>query len=134
MQNTEQNTSCLSGMAAETLYDLSLLEEMEDNEYLVQVLNIFLRNTPDDLKQMAAALKAGNTEVIARTAHKIKGSAGVIQAADLCKLLSSIENVAKTGAVNEELKALIASAERLYNFTDQALKRHIQELKRTSGT
>jgi HPt (histidine-containing phosphotransfer) domain-containing protein len=116
-------------LAAAELYDLSMLEEMEDNEYLIEVLNIFLKDTPVELKDMKDALKTGRTEMIALKAHKIKGSAGVIEAAQLCMLLDKIEKIAKTAIITDTLKNLIEDAQLQYNILGQALRLHIQQLK-----
>lgn len=129
MQKHEPHTENIAVFTAEDLYDLSMLEEMGDNEYLVQVLNIFLRDTPVELKEMKVALNTYNIEIIAQKAHKIKGSAGVIQALELCCLLAGIEKIAKAGIINDTLKGLVENTQQLYNITEQALKKHIQELK-----
>ena len=128
MQNQEPHTQYISA-AAEDLYDLSMLEEMDDTEYLVEVLNIFLKDTPAEFKEMKDAVKAGHTETIAQKAHKIKGSAGIIEAVELCNLLDGIEKIAKTASIDDTLKNLVENAQQLYNIIGQALKIHIQGLK-----
>jgi len=40
------------------LFDLSMLEEMDDLEYLAEILEIFLKNTPVELKQMGKEITA----------------------------------------------------------------------------
>ena len=129
MENQDQQTENLLTAATEELYDLSILEEMDDNEYTVDILNIFLKDTPVELKEMKAALHEGNTETIAKKAHKIKGSSGIIQARGLCSMLDRVEKIAKTGTINDTLKSLVESIQQLYNITDRALKLHLQELK-----
>ena len=129
MEKPESLTQSIPVPAAEYLYDLSILEEMGDNEYMAEVLGIFLRDTPFELKEMKTALYTGNAKIIAQQAHKIKGSAGIIQAAELCGLLDRIEKAAKTETAGDILKSLIENTLRQYNNIEQALKKYIQELR-----
>ena len=129
MENSEIYTQAISLSTAANLYDLSMLEEMDDTEYLLEVLTIFLRDTGLELKEMTAALNAGDTVIIAKKAHKIKGSAGIIQAGELCNLLDRIEKIAKTGTVDDTIKNLVENTLSLYNMIEQTLKKHIPELK-----
>jgi HPt (histidine-containing phosphotransfer) domain-containing protein len=129
LKNFEPNNKNILAPAEEQLYDLSMLEEMDDNRYVAEVLNIFLRDTPVDLKEMNDAFNAGNTATIAQKAHKIKGSAGVIQAGELCSLLKEIEKITRAGIINDVLKKLMESTLQLYNIIECALHKHIQQLK-----
>lgn len=111
-----------------SLYDLSMLEEMEDNDYLAEVLTIFLKETPGELKEMKEGLLAGNTTIICKKAHKLKGSAGIIQAEKLLGLLDEIEILAKKGVANTILTTLINDAQRQYSSIEQALEKHLKGL------
>src|SRR6202008_5018382 len=44
----------------EKLYDLSLLEELDDKESLFDVINLFLDNTPAEVKQWPVLLEQKN--------------------------------------------------------------------------
>ena len=113
----------------ENLYDLSMLEEMDDNEYMAEMLTIYLKETPEELKEIRAALTAGKTEIIARKAHKLKNSAGVLQANNLMALLTNIETIAKSGKVNEELITLIADVHREHKNIEYGLRKYLETLK-----
>ena len=113
---------------AKVHYNLSMLENMDDNDYLAEVLTIFLRDTAQELKEMKEAVKAGQTAIIAQKAHKIKGSAGVIEATEMCNLLNRIEEIAKTATINDILKSLIEDTQQLFNNIAQPLKIHIKQL------
>jgi len=112
----------------ETLYDLSMLEELEDNEYLAEVITIFLEEAPADLKEMRQAATGGNHDVIAKRAHKLKGSAGVIQAEKLIDLLMRIETRAKNGATVTELQQLVDNTKQLYGNIELALQKYLKTL------
>ena len=127
-KNFEKNTQHTELLTASPLYDLGMVEEMDDTEYLVEVVSLFIEGTPKELKEMRDALRAGNTEIIYKTAHKLKSSAGVIQANALTEVLNGIEAIAKSGTLNAELDSLIENAMCQYKDIEQALKKHLKEL------
>ena len=127
-ENLENYTPTPATPGTEALYDLSMLEEMEDNEYLAEVLTIFLKETPSELTEMKQALNGGNSETIAKKAHKIKGSAGIIQADRLIELLTKIETIAKKGIPGNELMNLVENTRQLYTNIELALQKHLKAL------
>jgi HPt (histidine-containing phosphotransfer) domain-containing protein len=124
MENLQTHTA-----VAEGLYDLSMLEEMDDTEYLLEMLTTLLQETPKDLKEMQQALQTGKTDIVCRQAHKIKSSSGVIQAEKLTTLLEQIESLGKKGAGNSELAIIIDTAVQQYSLIEKSLKKYIHELK-----
>jgi HPt (histidine-containing phosphotransfer) domain-containing protein len=106
-----------------------MLEEMDDKEYLAEVLDIFLSESPKILEEMKAALQAGKTDVICKKAHMLKGSAGIIQAENLTSLLADIELIGKKGVINNELICLVDIAFYQYNILDGALRMYLEALK-----
>jgi HPt (histidine-containing phosphotransfer) domain-containing protein len=99
----------------EKLYDLSMLYDMDDDEYVAQILTIFLRDVPKDLKDMKDGLSAGKINQVYSAAHKLKSSAGVIQAYRLSMLLEQIETMARAGELTSELANNIEEAKCEYN-------------------
>ena len=110
------------------LYDLSMLEEMDDNEYLVEVLTVLLNETPKDLKQMKEGLRSGKAQIVCQAAHRLKSSSGIIQAENFTALLSDIETLGKSG-VNNALINLVENAAYQYGIIEKSLKIHIAGLK-----
>ena len=79
-ENLQETNHTIVHPGNDHLFDLSGLEEMDDNEYLVEIVTIFLNETPGELREIREALAAGKTELIFKKAHKLKSSAGVLQA------------------------------------------------------
>jgi len=63
-ENFKDTNELAANSTGENLYDLSMLEEMDDNEYVVEMLTIYLEETPRELKEMREALTSGKTEII----------------------------------------------------------------------
>lgn len=79
----------------EDLFDLSLLEEMDDSEYLSEILEIFLNSTPTELKKLEEEAVSAQFEEVYKTAHKLKSSTGLLKANHLFDVLIKIEDAAK---------------------------------------
>ena len=77
------------------LYDLGLLKELEDDHYLLNMLNIFLRTIPGQLENIRQADAEGDHEKVYFLAHKLKGSAGMLQSQTLLDLLKTMERQSK---------------------------------------
>ena len=110
-------------------YDLSMLEEMDDAEYLLEVLDLLLQETPKDLKELQEAFQAGKADTVYKKAHKLKSSSGVIQAENLTSLLGDIEALGKKGIINDELKSLVAHATEEYRNIERSLKKYVDGLR-----
>ena len=78
------------------LFDLSFLEEMDGNNFIAEVLTLFIRETEEDLAEMKLACDTGAFDTVCEIAHKLKGSTGMIQANTLWTLLEQIEELAKS--------------------------------------
>ena len=126
MEKTNQTVTLSSD---ENLYDLSMLEEMDDNEYMVEMLTLYLTETPEELKEIRQALSGCKTEIISKKAHKLKNSAGVLQAENLINLLTALESIAKSGKVNEELITLIADIHREHKNIEFGLKKYLETMQ-----
>ncbi len=92
---------------AKALFNLSLVEEMDDEAYVEEILSLFLENTPAELQ----ALKEASTqpENVYAIAHKLKSSVGLLQATELYELVTTIEQMGKTGDL-KEVSSLIEAA------------------------
>lgn len=127
MRNSDTHTEAI--LLSADLYDLGMLEEMEDNDYLVEILGVLFDESPKDFTAMQNALKAGNMFMVCKQAHKLKSSAGVIQAERLTALLTNIENLGKTGSVTNQICSLVEDAVYEYSRIERSLKLYVLKLK-----
>lgn len=108
----------------EKLYDLSLLEEMDDDDYIIEIVSIFLYETPKELIEMQSAATSGKIDIVGKKAHKLKSSAGIIQADSLLNILKNIEEVAKPTNISQIIK-MVENAQNEYRKIEIALKKHL---------
>ena len=112
----------------EDLYDLSMLEEMDDNDYLAEIVSIFLNETPKEISEMRKAYVCNKPDVIYKQAHKLKSSTGLIQANRLSGILVQIEVIGKSGKINDTLLTLIENAQQEYKKLENSLQKRLKDL------
>jgi PAS domain S-box-containing protein len=110
------------------LFDLSLLEEMDDPEYLSEILEIFLNTTPVELKELEKSAISDQFETVYKIAHKLKSSTGLLKVNALFDVLVKIEKTAKLKNKNE-LIVLSAIAITEFNKLKTPLKEYLQQNK-----
>jgi len=114
-------------ISKEKLYDLSLLEEMDDVDYIIEIVSIFLNETPKEIAEMQKAAISGNIAMVCNKAHKLKSSTGLIQANGLLQILKNIEETANSSSADELIK-LVKTAIAKYKTIETSLREHLQIL------
>jgi len=97
----------------------------DDQEMFEKLVALFVETTPGLLDRLRTALQAGDADLIARTAHKLKGSALQFNAQTACKLTLETEAAALRGDI-EVARAILPELKN--NFT-----RLMQELQDAAG-
>ncbi len=92
-------------------YDLGLLRQMDDRQYLWDRLNAFILDTPGRIDEMRTAVQQGDTAKIIYMASRIKRSARVLQAQVLLGLLDQI--IVK-GKMGEDVSGLVPMVQAVY--------------------
>ncbi len=114
----------------EKLYDLTLLEELDDKESLLEVLELFLQNTPIEIKELTAFADQQNWDGVFRAAHKIKGAVSILQATKLSLLLGALE--ANAREENDLLLVMeqVATAIEMYTVLEKQLLEKLSALQK----
>ena len=115
--------------AGTKLFDLSFLEQMDDQAFIIQVITLYLQDTQADLTTMENDFGGGNLDAVYKTAHKLKSSTGMLQANALFAILELTEKTAKAGTPSSELDSLIQSARTQFEILKLALETHLQQLE-----
>ena len=105
---------------------------MNDNEYLAEILTIFLCNTPNELNELNRACIAGQFDAVYKMAHKLKGSTGLFRAHFLLDVLEKIENTARAGK-NDALPMLVDLANEEYKKIEIPLREHLRNIQAGLG-
>ena len=110
-------------------FDLSMLEEMDDNEYVIEIISIFLKETPYEMNELQNAVISNNANELKERAHKLKSSAGLIQANAFLDILVQLEETGKLNQIKKETITLVENAQKEYNSLAIALQRHRQMIQ-----
>lgn len=87
-----------------------------DDEFLIEIIDIFLDDTPLRIAELESSLSAQDVEVFARAAHSIKGSSANLGALALRGIAEKLEHhtrkvgLADTGGMIAEIKTRFAEA------------------------
>lgn len=98
-----------ASMNSEKLYDLSLLEGLDDKDSLLDVLNLFLENTPAQMTELSALAEAADWDALYQLAHKLKGALAMLQASFIAELLGQIESDARERKDIDQIGHKVAS-------------------------
>lgn len=117
--------------STDKLFDLSLIKEMDDKEYLTSVLSAFLLGTPEDLGKLQNAFKADHYEEVHKIAHKLKTSVGLFRATGLLNILTRIEENIR-GGIREGLGKLLELANHEYLKISTPLEEQLANLQKAA--
>lgn len=112
------------------LYDLSLLEELDDKESLLDVITLFLDHTPAEVQQLSCLLEQRDWMGLYKLSHKIKGAVGILQATAITALLGTIEENAKEEKDLAGIGTLVTQAMELFATMETRLREEQQEIKK----
>lgn len=114
----------------EKMYDLALLEELDDPKYVLEVLTYFLQYSPVDIKELNVLVLENNRDSLAKKAHKLKGAAGMLKAETLRVLLASIEQGAKTDVPMEKLAEEVNEVLSLFAALEKQLQEEVSRIQK----
>jgi PAS domain S-box-containing protein len=114
---------------ANSLYSLAYLHEVDDNEYLVEVLQLFLDTTHETLNTIREQVIYENWQEVYKAAHKLKSSLGILQMNKMLADVGEIEILAKEEKELEKLPILISGALIHYNLIKPMLEADLAKAK-----
>jgi HPt (histidine-containing phosphotransfer) domain-containing protein len=126
-ESITENTDNMNG---EKLYDLSLLEGLDDKDSLLDVLNLFMENTPNQIQELIALGNTDQYDEIYKLAHKLKGALAMLQAARISELLGTIEADARERKETNKIRDKIGEVSHLF---DQMLQQLTEEKEQIMG-
>ncbi len=88
---------------SESLIDPKTWEElksMTDSAFLVELIDVYLSDSPDLIQRMRTGLVEGNIEVVRRAAHSLKSNSASFGASRLTGAARDLEMLAKSGTLD----------------------------------
>ena len=92
--------------AAPMNFELAIEEFEGDKELLMEVLEGFLENVRNQIVTIKQALSNGDTEVVSKEAHSIKGGAANLTADELSRIAFELEDIGKSGVLEGGIEVL----------------------------
>lgn len=121
LSKDDQKSKNQESMDSEKLYDLSLLEGLDDKDSLLDVLNLFLENTPAQIVELTELSKTQQLEPLYQLAHKLKGALAMLQATRISEILGRIEADAREKREIEQIPEKIEELCRLFDRMKEQL-------------
>jgi HPt (histidine-containing phosphotransfer) domain-containing protein len=122
------------GVATSETYNLSYIKEMDDPAYTAEVLEIFLETTPVALSDLKKCSLAENWPEVAKAAHKLKSSVGLMQ---MKAMLTNVEKVEVFAIKNQnlnEIPQLVKHIAGQYELIRPMLEAELEEAKKEIGS
>ncbi len=106
-------------------FSFSVLEELDDKKYLIEVVSLFLNNIPNDIRELMVLGENNDWDNLYKKAHKIKSAAGLLKALELSTLLGEIETNAKNRTNIDSIPSEIQKASALFSEMEKAIQNEL---------
>jgi HPt (histidine-containing phosphotransfer) domain-containing protein len=119
-------------MNDDVVIDLSIIEELkefsddEGTSIVCEALNLYLEDSPIQVKGLIEGLKKNDLEQVERNAHSLRGSSATLGGVRLAKLCESLEQMSRQHTlveVDEYVARVAEEATRLQNAMKIELNR-----------
>ena len=77
------------------------LKQMSGTDFINELIDTFLEDSPKLIEEMGSALKADNVDSFRRAAHSLKSNAATFGANELSALAKELEMLGKENKINE---------------------------------
>jgi HPt (histidine-containing phosphotransfer) domain-containing protein len=119
-------------MSAHTVLDPEVVESLRqltppgEPDVLREIFTLFLDEVPKKIAALRAAMIAGDTVKVQRTAHSLKGSSGNIGARAMYDICTQLDDRAKAGELGR-LQALVDALDAEYRKVEMEIGRLMRE-------
>lgn len=103
-----------------------------DDGFMAEMIEIYLRNTPEMMKEMKASFKKRQLDNVKRIAHKLKSSFGMMGMNSSWQLADEIESIDEKTVAEEVLKEKLSKLSDLVKASERALQTELQNLNKNS--
>ncbi len=104
--DSEQSDDEILSTGVPINYEAALEQYDGDKEFLTDILNEFLEKTEVQVTNIRQAISDGNTEVVTRESHSIKGGSAILNANDLSAVAYELQNIGESGSLDNSTEVL----------------------------
>ena len=101
-------------VANKGLYSLNSLKQTNEEEEVIEILEMFIENTPQLLKEIKYAIGRDDIDNVVRKTAKLKGSLGSLQMQSMMKIIDEMEIAVRM----EDMPAIPSIIEKLHKEYD----------------
>lgn len=120
-------------LLTEELYDLAYLQELDDNDYLIEMIELFFETTSEMLQEIQLTLKEKDWAYLGKVCHKLKSSVGPLQIHKMVKIASQMEENAKQNVNVDNLPFLGKELQRQYAIVKPMIEAELTKAKKISN-
>lgn len=135
-RNTQQEAEKVEEEITQSgrLYDLSYLKEHAagDNDFLIEMISIFLGDTPGFLQQLKTDIQEEDYEKIKVTSHSMKGLFLTLGMNEAAQLLKEIENLSSSKTLLSVISEHFHKIEAMFFESKDMLELELKKLKSIS--
>ncbi len=127
MEHIRPNNS--SPTAVENSLDVSVLNsyrdlnESDSDDFLTEIIDIFIESTPPLIADLRAALGNGDNKIVKKLAHKLKGSSANLGAVLLMQFCERLERQGLDAALDNNKVPLIDRIDKEFQFVKSTLQK-----------
>lgn len=100
-----------------------------DQDLAIQLIEIFLKQAPEAISKIEAALSTSNWKEVHSVAHKIKSSVAIFELGDLKKIITNIEEYARDHENLEMIPRLFSEFREGIRFATRDLEAELKRMK-----
>lgn len=116
--------------AAKLEISLNYLHDIAEgsNEFMVEMIDIFLNQTPGYINEIDTAISSGDWSVVAEIAHKVRPTFAFIGVEEASNVMAKIENLARSADQSATIKSEFEKLKPLLGSVFQRLNEIRNEL------
>ncbi len=116
-------------MTYQPLFDLSILQEMDDSNFITQIISLYLEDTPKNLAEIKEAAANNDFSGVEKRIHKLKGSTAIFQSQQILDTIDELHESANGENKDGRLHDLVIKLENEYELLRNALNEYLAILK-----
>lgn len=115
------------------LFNLDYLYELDDNDYLIEMIELFFETTSEIMEDLQKDIRSKNWTEVYQNAHKLKSSLGPLQVNNMLAITSTIEEYAKNKKNLDQIIYLNKDLNNQYNLVKPMIETELIKAKKASN-